>query len=118
MPFDTTLARMIVHGLQARRQQPGGDLMEQAALSLTEAIADAGSTMGQIRSAEAEAFESKRKLDSCLLEIKQLRESDAVGSKAIKILQEVAGMKKGASNHAREWLESVGKMPAAPEVKA
>ncbi len=117
MPFDTTLARMIVHSLQARRTQPGGDLMEQAALALTEAIADASSAMGQIRSAEAEAFESKRKLDSCLLEIKQLRESDAMGAKAISVLQEVAEMKKGASNHAREWLLSVAKMPAQ-EAKA
>ncbi len=117
MSFNTAIARNLIHSLQTRRTMPGGDLMEQAALSLTEAVADASSTMGQIRSAEAEAFESKRKLDDSLLEIKRLREFEAIGSKAITVLQEVAEMKKGASAHAKAWLDSVGKMPAA-EVKA
>jgi hypothetical protein len=98
--------------------QPGGDLMEQAALSLSEALADATSAMGQIRSAEAEAFESKKKLQDCLLEIKQLRESDVTGQQAIAVLQEIAEMKKGASTRARDWLLSVSKMPPAKEVKA
>lgn len=118
MPFNTATARTIINGLQSRRSMPGGDLMEQAALALSEAVADASSAMGQIRTAEAEAFESKRKLDDSLLEIKALRESDRLGQQAIKVLQEIAEMKKGASTKARDWLNSVGKMPPSPEGKA
>ena len=119
MPFDTIAAKKIIHSLQAHRQQPGGELMEQAAVSLADAVNDAIIATGQTRSAEAEVIKTKRLYDDCLLEIKTLRETASLCDDAIKTLQKVAETKKGAAGVAREWLLLVGRMPpSAPEGKA
>lgn len=114
MSFDPISAKKIITALQVRRQQPGGDIMEQAATLLQDALNDATAVLGQVRAAETEASRCRRLYDDSLLEIKTLKESDSLCQRAIAVLQEVAETKKGAANKAREWLLSIGRMPPAP----
>lgn len=116
MSFDPIAAKKIITALQVRRQQPGGDVMEQAATLLQEAVSESTLALSQVRTAEAEASRSRRLYDDTLIEIKGLKETEALCQRAIAVLQEVAETKKGAANKAREWLLSIGRMPpsAAP----
>lgn len=113
MSFDTIQAKKIINSLRAHSRQPGGEIMDQAANSLQEALTDAMTAVAQVRGAEAEAIKAKGLYEDGLLEIKRLRESTALGDKAISVLHEVAGTKKGAASKAYDWLVSVGKLPPA-----
>lgn len=117
MPFDTAEARKVVTSLEAHQRHPGGELMLKASVLLKEFLTDAGNAMNQIRMAEGEALQAKRRLETELLEMKRLREELALTAKAIAVLQQVAETKKGASNVAREYLVSIGKMPPSPPAK-
>lgn len=116
--FDTIAAKKTINSLQSHRMQPGGELMEKAADLLREALADAGTSMSQIRTAEAEAIGAKKRLEIELLEMKRLRDALTVAEVGIEVLKKVAATKKGASKIAQEWLVSQGLMAAgATEVK-
>lgn len=112
MPFDTIAAKKTINSLQAHRQQPGGELMERAAGLLQDALADAITATSAVRASEAEAIKARRSYDDAMLEIKTLREQGASIRKHIAVLQEVAATKKGAANKARDYLASIGQLPA------
>lgn len=114
MPFDTIEARKIVTTLEMHARHPGGEVMQRAADSLKEALADAGNSMALIRNSEAEALKARTQYDGAMLEIKTLREQAKECSASIEVLQQIAEMKKGASAKAREYLNSIGKMPPSP----
>jgi len=114
MPFDTIKAKRIIHSLQAHARQPGGEIMEQAAGSLQEALTDAMTAVAQVRGAEAEAIKAKGLYEDSLLEIKRLREEVDLGKKAIVVLHEVSETKKGAAVKARDWLLAAGILPPKP----
>jgi len=115
--FDTLEARKVITSLEAHQRHPGGDLMLKASVLLKDAVADAGNAMNLIRVAEGEAIGAKRRLETELLEMKRIREELALSVKSIEVLQQVAETKKGASNIAREYLVSIGKMPPSPPAK-
>lgn len=116
MPFDTLKAKQVINGLNAHRNHPGGPLMEQAAVLLADAVADATQGMAQVRGAEAEALKATRLYEDCLLEVKSLRESDAQGKRGIAALKEIAGLKKGASARAQAFLVTEA-LVVAPKVE-